>query len=277
MSETPDKEEMSATMPASEEPEQVEDSNTPEMPDTPKTPETPESEESTGLIPNDGKNEVMEVDGIRYRRLPIKTHVITAEDTISEVAAKYVGPHVEEGDIVFISEKSVACSQKRAIPLKDIKPRRMARFLTKFVYKSPYGIGLGIPETMEMALRECGTMRILFAAFCSAIGKLFRRRGWFYKIAGNKAASIDGPTPYTLPPYNQYVVLGPADPDNVAKQVKERIGVDAVIVDINDIDGKILGASSEALDRAKLVRILKDNPLGQSSQQTPMGIIRRVG
>ena len=33
--------------------------------------------------------------------------------------------------------------------MKDIKPRPLAKFLCKFVLKTPYGIGLGIPETME--------------------------------------------------------------------------------------------------------------------------------
>jgi hypothetical protein len=35
-----------------------------------------------------------------------------------------------------------------------------------------------------------------------------------------------------------------------------------------------MGASSQAIDRALMTRVLKDNPLGQSKQQTPMGIIR---
>lgn len=226
------------------------------------------------LQPNTGKNEIIEVGGKKYARYPVKTHVITESDSIPDVAEKYVRAFVQPGDIVFMSEKSVACSQKRAVPLDTIKPRRLARFLTRFVYKSPYGIGLSMPETMEMALRECGVVRILFAAFISAIGKLLGKRGWFYTVAGYKAESIDGPTPYTLPPYNKCVVLGPENPDKVAREVSERLGVPACVVDINDLQGKILGASSEDIDRALIAAILKDNPLGQSGQQTPMGIIR---
>ena len=160
--------------------------------------------------------------------------------------------------------------------MDQIKPRPLARLLCKFVYKSPYGIGLSIPQTMEMALRECGTFKILFAAFCSAFGKLVGKRGIFYDIAGPKAKSIDGPCDCTIPPYNNYVVLGPQNPDEVAVAVKERIGFDVLIVDINDLDGTILGASDPRLDRQLYARVLKDNPLGQSRQQTPMGIIRRI-
>lgn len=228
------------------------------------------------LSANEGKQAIIEVDGASYTRLPIKTHVVTAADSIPDVAAQYAKAHLQEGDILFISEKCVACSQKRAVPLTEIHPRPLAKFLCKFVYKSPYGIGLGIPETMEMALCECGTPRMLWAAFISAVGKLLGKRGWFYKVAGYRAESIDGPTPYTLPPYNKCVVLGPEDPDKVARDVAERIGFACIIVDVNDLTGKILGASSPELNREKLARILKDNPLGQSAQQTPMGIIREV-
>ncbi|MBQ5778301.1 MAG: coenzyme F420-0:L-glutamate ligase [Oscillospiraceae bacterium] len=228
------------------------------------------------LCANEGKNTIITVEGKDYMRLPIKTHVVTENDIIADVAEKYAMEHMQDGDILFISEKCVACSQRRAVPLDEINPRPLAKLLCKFVLKTPHGIGLGIPETMEMALRECGIPRILFAAFVSAIGKLLGKRGWFYKVAGYRAESIDGPTPYTLPPYNKCVVLGPENPDKVAADVAARIGFKVIIVDINDLAGKILGASEASLDRDLLPKILRDNPLGQSAQQTPMGIIREV-
>ena len=134
-----------------------------------------------------------------------------------------------------------------------------------------------MPETMEYALRECGTLRILFAAFISVIGKkLFRKKGWFYAVAGYKARSIDGPCHNTIPPYNHYVVLGPTKPEKVARDIQARIGFPVCIVDINDLEGQILAVSDKSLDKKLYARILQDNPLGQDDQQTPMGIIRRV-
>lgn len=228
------------------------------------------------MVVNPGKNEIITVGEQSYRRLCIKTHVITDADRIVDVVMKYAAPEMQEGDTLFITEKAVACTQKRAIPMEDIKPRPLAKLLSRFVLKTPYGIGLGIPETMEMALRECGTLRILFAAFVSAIGKLFGVRGWFYKIAGEKARSIDGPCDCTLPPYNHYVVLGPADPDKVAQEIYESLHYPVLITDINDIGGNIMGAAPLSTDRSLCVAILRDNPLGQSHEQTPMGIIRPV-
>lgn len=242
----------------------------------PEAPEAPAAEESYVPQANPGKNESIDVDGVQVKRLAVRTHVVTPADDIADVAKKYAAPHMTDGDILVCSEKSVACSQKRAIPVADIHPRPLAKFLVKFVYKSPYGIGLGIPETMEMALRECGTMRILFAAACSAVGKLIGKRGWFYKIAGYKAESIDGPTPYTIAPYNKCVVLGPAEPDKVAKKMSDAIGHPVAIVDVNDLQAKVLGASGPEVDRTFIAKAMKDNPLGQSGQSTPMGIIRRA-
>ncbi len=230
------------------------------------------------LMPNAGKKCIIEVDGKQYQRLPIKTHLITDEDNIVDVAEKYAAPVLEQpGDVLFITEKIVACTQGRAIPLADIKPRKLAYWLSDRVTKTPHGIGLGMPETMECALKEVGVLRILFAAFVSVIGKkLFHKKGWFYKVAGYRARSIDGPCHNTIPPYNHYVVLGPLNPDGVARDIKARIGYDVCIADINDLEGQILGASSKSIDKALYARILKDNPLGQDDQQTPMGIIRKL-
>lgn len=226
-------------------------------------------------IVNDGKNEIIEVDGVKYSRLCLRTHVITDKDDIIDVVEKYAKPHLQKDDVLFITEKIVGCTQGRAIPLSEIHPRKLAVILSRFVLKTPYGIGLAMPETMEMALQECGTMRILVAAGVSVIGKMIGKRGWFYKVAGEKARTIDGPCDCTLPPYNECVSLAPLNPDDVAKKVSEAIGTAAIITDINDLGGNILGTSSPSMDRDLYVKILKDNPLGQSSEQTPMGIIRK--
>ncbi|MEE1186870.1 MAG: coenzyme F420-0:L-glutamate ligase [Acutalibacteraceae bacterium] len=231
-----------------------------------------------GYVVNNGKNEIIEVDAVKYRRLAIKTHIITDSDDICDVAVKYAKPNLQQGDILFITEKIVGCTQGRAIKIKDVHPRKLAVYLSKKVIRTDYGIGLAMPETMEMALRECGTLRILFAAACSVIGKkIFHKSGWFYIVAGNKARTIDGPCDCTIPPYNEYVSLSPAQPNKVAKQVSKALGgTDVIITDINDIGGNILGASNKKLDLKLMVKILKDNPLGQSSEQTPMGIIRKI-
>ena len=225
---------------------------------------------------NPGKKLVRTINGIDYLRIPIKTHLITKDDDMADVVKLYPKNQMRAGDILFISEKAVACTQSRAIPMADIHPRKLAVFLSRHVTKTPVGIGLGIPETMEMALQECGTPRILFAAFCAVIGKIFGKRGWFYIVAGPKARGIDGPCDCTIPPYDNYVVLIPDDPMGTAKRLAQALGYPVAIVDINDLGANILGFSETQPSLEWLAEALGDNPLGQSRECTPMGILRKA-
>ena len=77
---------------------------------------------------------------------------------------------------------------------------------------------------------------------------------------------------------DEAVVLGPSEPDKVARTLQRQLGgaVEVAVVDINDIGGNILGSTLDKAGEQRLVRILGDNPLGQGHQSTPMGIIREV-
>ena len=222
-------------------------------------------------------NKLTTIGEEKYSRLILKTHVVTDKDDVLDVVRRYSTNYIQsEDDILFLSEKMVACTQERAIPMEDIKPRKLAKFLSGHVKKTKAGIGLGIPETMEMALRECGTCRILLASGASVIGNLLGKHGWFYKVAGDKARGIDGPCSYTLPPYNNYVVLIPDKPDLVARNIAKELGCHVIIIDANDLGIDIIGVSDRYIRKDKLCDILKDNPLGQKDECTPIGILRKV-
>ncbi|MBW9094686.1 coenzyme F420-0:L-glutamate ligase [Microbacterium jejuense] len=227
---------------------------------------------------NAGKALTVQVEGSSFARIPIRTRVVMPGDDLDEFVREYATDVVRDGDLLFVTEKIVAITQGRSYLVEDIKPRKLAFFLSKYVTRTPYGIGLGMPETMEMALRECGTLRILFAAAVSAVTKLFGRKGDFYRIAGDKARAIDGPTSGTIPPYNKAVVLGPERPREVAEHLKALLGgvPEVAVVDINDLGGNILGSTLDKAGEKQLVAILKDNPLGQGHQSTPLGVVRAV-
>ncbi len=228
------------------------------------------------LEPNKGKNLAISVDGKIYARYPVKTKLITPEDKdISEIAEQYAKKYLENEDIVFISEKAVAVTQGRSYPLNEIKPSKLAVFLSGKVTKTPVGIGLGSPQTMQLAIEEVGVLRILLASFIGAVGKLFGVRGLFYIVAGDKARSIDGAVEYAIPPYNNYVSKGPVNPDDVARKVSQKLNAKVAIVDANDLGVNILGAS-EGVDKKFVARAIKDNPLGQTDECTPIGIIRKI-
>ncbi len=229
--------------------------------------------------PNPEKKLIIEVNGKKFARYPIKTKLIKLEDkNLTELIKKYTKELLKKGDILFIAEKIVAINQGRAYPVKEIEPSKMAVFLSKYVYKNPGGIGLASPETMQLAIEEVGPLRILLAAGIGGLAKLFKIKGVFYKIAGDQARGVDGPVPYAIPPYNKYASKAPKNPKKVAKQIANKTGCPVVIVDANDLGVRILGASPEIKKRTKkiIAKALKDNPLGQSDESTPMGILREI-
>lgn len=224
----------------------------------------------------------VEVDGVRYERLPIKTHVVLPGEPLDPVIETYALGELRDGDWLFMTEKMVAGSQGRAYPVAEVTARPLAVWLSKRVVRTPWGIGLGIPETMEMAIREVGTPRILLAAAVSVVTKLFGRSGDFYRVAGPKARGIDGPGYPTIPPYDEMVVLTAIRPRETSEHVRDVIAghgvrAEVLLVDINDIGGNVLGSTLTRADEELVRRILKDNPIGQGHESTPLGIIRRVG
>jgi F420-0:gamma-glutamyl ligase-like protein len=226
--------------------------------------------------PNETKNLEITTDFGIYERYPIKTKVVMSGDNLFELLDTYAKEYIKPGDYLFMSEKIVAISQGRAFDIDDIKPSWWARTLSKFVYKSPYGIGLGSPWTMELAIREIGLPKILFASACSAVTKIFGIRGVFYRILGESARAIDGPCDCTIPPYNHYAKLAPARPNEVAKELSEHIGIPVVIIDANDLGVEILGRSSEEIKIDFCKQAFADNPLAQGHQQTPLCIVRKT-
>ncbi|MCM1027338.1 MAG: coenzyme F420-0:L-glutamate ligase [Roseburia sp.] len=226
---------------------------------------------------NPGKELTIEVEGFgRYARYPVKTHVVDVGEDLQGVLERYVVGKLRDGDCLFLSEKLVAICQGRAFDIDDISPRPLARLLCRFVYHSPYGIGLGSPWTMELALRDAGIPRILLAALCSALTKPFGIRGVFYRVAGIKARAIDGPCDCTIPPYNHYAKMAPAAPDQVARTLSDRLGCPVVIIDANDLSVEVLGRSSRRIDPGFCRQVFRDNPLGQSAQSTPIAIVRKL-
>lgn len=219
---------------------------------------------------------VRTVAGKAYLRIPIYTHVLMPGEDLAEVTARYCHSLLEPSDIVFISSKAASGAQGRFVPVEDIKPSFLARFLASKVKKVTYGVGLGTPETMEMAIREVGALRCLLGAIVHAFTRLFGRSGDFYRVTGWKTAVIDHGWDDSLPEYCHKVILGPKDPDHTAEIIAKRIGAGVCIVDVNDIGGsKVLGAS-KGINRRLVEDAIRDNPLGQGLEQTPIGILRLV-
>lgn len=243
-----------------------------------------------GAAANPGKHLFVVARGDVYARVPVRTRLVkkgddlvsVLEEGLSSPATGGNGFALRPGDIVAVSEKIVAISQGRSFPIAEVKPSVAARLLSRFVNHNPHGIGVGMPETMELAIRQTGLWRIILAAAVAGLGKIIGVRGLFYRIAGPEVGAIDGPTPGTIPPYNTHAKLAPLDPAataaRLAHELARRAGgpVGVAVVDANDLSATVLGAS-EGVDKALVVELFHDNPLGQGRQQTPAAVLRRYG
>lgn len=221
------------------------------------------------------------VDRKVYARIPVRTRLFVTGDSLEAGVRDALtdklgaGDALQSRDVVAISEKAVAICQGRSFPVEDVRVRPLARVLSRFVGRTASGIGLGIPATMELAIREVGAGRILVATAASAVTKPFGIKGVFYRVAGPAVRAIDGPTRGTIPPYDGHAKMGPEDPEGVARDLAVALGTGVAIIDANDIGVNVLGVSP-GVDPAVVASLLRDNPLGQGSQQTPVALLRPV-
>ena len=224
------------------------------------------------------KSRVIEVNNQKYLRIPIKTKILTPADDMLEIVRESSKDLIKAGDIISISESPLAITQGRAIPVKDIKVGFLANILWRFVSKVKYGIGLRAPTSMQCAIDEVGGGRILFAAVVGGLSRLVGRRGKgdFYRLAGKQAALIDAATTSPVPPYENCVIKGPKDPEKVAQKIKEKLGFECAVMDINDIGGCWMIGGSDGIDKDFMEKVMKDNPQGQGDELTPICLIREM-
>ncbi|TET23161.1 MAG: hypothetical protein E3J71_03520 [Candidatus Stahlbacteria bacterium] len=210
-------------------------------------------------------------------RILVKTHTLFPEDEIGEVVERYAARYLKPGDIVVLAESPLAITQGRAIPVNQMHPRLSARILWRFVRKVPYGVGLRNPFSMEAAIEECGVLRVWFAAILGGFLRMLGRRGDFYRIAGIQARMIDAVGTSPVKPYDECVLKGPKDPQGLVIDLKNRFGTEFAIMDINDIGGSWAVAATSRINRAALEDLMRDNPMGQGTQLTPITIVRARG
>jgi F420-0:gamma-glutamyl ligase-like protein len=228
------------------------------------------------LKANPGRQLTRDVEGQSYDRYPIRTHFVEVGENYFDLVEQYVLPHYREGDILSISEKIITLCQKNILYKDQVKVSFLARFLSRFVMKTPHGMGPKNVYKMQAAINLCGWHRVLVAAILSAFGKLFGIRGVFYRYLGNNVSNIDGFNDLSWDYYGDKGLLGPVNPDKVCNEIREKFGIDCMIVDANDLGVEILGKNKDIpFDYTLLSDLIKDNPAGQGREQTPFIIIRK--
>ncbi len=215
-------------------------------------------------------------EGVRWRPvplgdvLPVRTHLLTPLDTPVEVVRRYVMPHAQPGDIVTLGETPIAIMQGRFLHPTTLQPGWVAtRLCYFFLPTSSLATACGLQALVDIV----GPTRVFLAFVGGAIAKVLGKPGGFYQLAGEQARLIDDVTG-TLPPYDQFIVLGPENSQQVVDQIQRETGLAAAIVDVNDLKRvKVLAATAD-VSLKFLESALRNNPAGNADEQTPVVLIR---
>lgn len=203
--------------------------------------------------------------------LPIRTHLLTHLDDPVEVVKRYVLPHSQTGDVVTLGETPIALMQGRFRHPTEVRPGWLAKRLCYyFMPTSSLATACGMQTLVDVA----GPWKVLSAFLLGAIAKtLLGKPGMFYVLAGEQARLIDDVTG-TLPPYDQFIVLGPENPQQVVDQIYQETGIAAAIVDVNDLKAVKILAATPGISLEFLEQALITNPAGNADEQTPLVLIR---
>ena len=210
--------------------------------------------------------------------LPIKTHLLTNLDDPVEVVKQYVLPHAQKGDIVTIGESPLAIIQGRFRHCMDLNPGWLAKRLC-YMFQSTSS--LATAGGLQALIDIVGAPRVFFAFVGSipfkllpnSIARKLQVDGMFYRLAGEQANLVDDVTG-TIPPYDQFVVLGPQNPQGVCDRIKQETGLEAAIVDVNDLRRVKILAATAGIPVDFLEKALITNPAGNANEQTPVVLIR---
>ena len=202
--------------------------------------------------------------------LPVPTHLLTNLDSTVEIVKHYVAPCSQPGDIVTIGETPVAIMQSRLRHPNTVKPGWLAKRLCYyFMPTSSLATACGMQTLIDIS----GPWQVASAFAIGAVAKIFGKPGMFYQLAGEQARLIDDVTG-TLPPFDQFIVLGPEHSQRLVDQIFQETGLKAAIVDVNDLKAVKILASTAGSDEALITQALIDNPAGNADEQTPVVLIR---
>ena len=225
---------------------------------------------------NEGKKIEIEVGGRVYKRHAVKTHFVEAGEDYIEFIEKYVSPIYEDGDLISLSEKVIALCQNRVIRREDIKIGFWANLLSKFASKPKLATGFASESIkVQYVINKVGLLKVLYASVVSAITKLFGIKGAFYKIIGQEISSLDCFDGYDYDYYKDIGIESPENPNGVCNEIKNKLGIDAIIVDANEMGQLLLGKSDGIpFSDDALLGMVRDNPAGNGTEGTPIVLIR---
>ena len=205
-----------------------------------------------------------------YDAFAIKTDLLSCFDDPVNTVIEYCKEIIEKNDILTIGETPLAIMQNRYISPQNLKYSLFSKALCYFFHPTS---SLATACGMQLLINKIGITRITFALIVGFIFKLVGIKGIFYRLTGTESSLIDDISG-TVAPYDKSIVMGPINSDLFCKKVSKYLNVEVAIVDVNDLGGvKVLASSNKKVNKI-LEKNLISNPAGNGDEKTPIVLIR---
>ena len=215
--------------------------------------------------------EVLEIPiNNKYKAYAIKTDLLGCFDNPVNTVIEYCKGIIEENDILTIGESPLAIMQNRYISPQNLEYSLFSKALCYFFHPTS---SLATACGMQLLINRIGVTRITFALFVGYLFKLVGIKGMFYRLTGSESSLIDDISG-TVTPYDKSIVMGPLNADLFCKEVSNYLNIDVAVVDVNDLGGvKVLASSNKKVNKI-LKKHLLSNPAGNGDEKTPIVLIR---
>jgi len=227
-----------------------------------------------GLLVNlnrHNKKELIEIPlKLGYKAIAVKTDLLGSFDNPIETVMKYCKNVTKEKDILTIGETPLAIMQGRYVAPQNLEYNIFSKILCYFFHPTS---SLATACGMQLLIDKIGVMRITFSLILGFLFKCIGIKGIFYRLTGFESSLIDDISG-TVVPYDKSIVMGPINTKLFCDKLSKQLKVDVAVVDVNDLGGvKILASSNSSVNNI-LKEILKVNPAGNSDEKTPIVLIR---
>ncbi|MEN6388424.1 MAG: tetratricopeptide repeat protein [Candidatus Cryosericum sp.] len=177
--------------------------------------------------------------------------------------------------IITIASSVMTMCEGTLLWIDTFKPSRLARLLGPYTghgngvfvhwYSYPNEAAWKVQAYIELA----GTFRVVLGTAATLLGRLLHHKGWFYAVVGSVAKAVDSDK---VMPYDACLVPGPLDVQRSIAVLAAK-GARISVVDVNDVTGAEVVASTEGIDEDWLRRSLEDNPAGNDDSMTPIVVV----
>tara|TARA_Y100001970_G_scaffold50655_2_gene64093 strand:- start:1515 stop:2678 length:1164 start_codon:yes stop_codon:yes gene_type:complete len=207
-----------------------------------------------------------------YEAVAIKTNLLGAFDDPILTIEKYCKDLIKSGDILVIGETPLAIMQGRYLSPKNLEYNFFTKILCYFFHPTS---SLATACGMQLLINKIGISRVSIALIIGFLFKLFGIKGIFYRLTAPQSSLIDDISGTTIP-YDKTIVLGPKNTSQLCNEISSLLNIYSAVVDVNDLGGvKILASSNNSIKKI-LQETLKKNPAGNDDQKTPILLIRRI-